>query len=72
MSKKYFKEILNHKEISLHWFRHTFITRCIKKGIPIHKISYFVRHNDIKQTLAYMGDEDKEFNNEERLKMGLI
>lgn len=54
---------------SSHTFRHTFITRCVEKGIPLPIIMDIVGHNDIETTLNIYNEVQNEFKTREMTKL---
>jgi len=48
------------KKVHAHIFRHSFITECIKRGVPIIMISRMVGHADIQTTNKYYSHLDLE------------
>lgn len=66
--QKGFKEICNElkfENITIHSLRHTFVTRCIEKGIKLTTIQKWVGHSSIKITSDIYGEIQTEFEREE-------
>ncbi len=70
--QKEFKMIcqeLGFEKITIHSLRHTFVTRCIEKGIKLTTIQKWVGHSSIKITSDIYGDIQSEFEREELAKL---
>jgi len=66
--QKNFKDICNElkfENITIHSLRHTFVTRCIEKGIKLTTIQKWVGHSSIKITSDIYGEIQTEFEREE-------
>lgn len=54
-------EISNKNKTSPHWFRRSFITKCLSQGVPLFNVMKAVGHESISTTNKYLQDIS-EFN----------
>lgn len=52
LARKYGQEALG-KQISPHWFRHTYATHIRAKQVDIKAVSMLLRHNSIQTAMNY-------------------
>ncbi len=51
-----------HKNVSPHWFRHTYATRLINNEVPVHKVKHLLGHSTIASTSKYLHKNYDEFS----------